>query len=218
LVYVLDSDRRTAERQIAQHAPTGPTSIGAPNATPSPRLRVNSDDAGASNLPNATAGESTDKVPSLSARMAAQSAAPAAARTKPVPMLEAPKDKSVADADSRTIVYDATEELADSGRLEKLLDARQITWRRDTDGTPIERDAEKNVAAAQPSVVLRAYLVDATREQMDEILRDLQANAPGLSRLKVDQIDGKVDKKLEPGQIRIILRRRAHGEQSEPKP
>ncbi|HEV3137834.1 MAG TPA: hypothetical protein VGZ26_08010, partial [Pirellulales bacterium] len=200
VIALFDTERKPPERQVVQtRAPQGETFIGARENSEAPAEDAKLRDEFASKL---AVEESKKPEPILAKRQdapggerpmspgKAKAAVPAAAAASPVAAKPSIQLTTELDDDTVTVICDVTPAFARDRGFEKLLSQQKIAYRRGDQrdvkqAGPADRAQTENLSRKQPDE--GPYEVDATPEQVDQIITLLRQDVSNVGRIAKDQ-------------------------------
>jgi hypothetical protein len=202
LIALFDTERKPAERQVAQtRPPQGETFIGAREKAAAPVAVEDAksrDDVGANreeedaNTPKLMLAKKKDAAGSERPMSfgEAKAAAPAASATSTAAAKPSIQLAREPDDDTVTVICDVTPAFTRDRGFEKILSQQKIAYRRGDQRAVkqaelADRAKTENLAIKQPDE--DAYEVDATPEQVDQIITLLRQDVSRVGRVAKDQ-------------------------------
>lgn len=139
---------------------------------------------------NVPLAKPADSPNSAKARYASPSSAATEKRNASRMILQKNQNQA-ADESQDAVVCEVTGEFIREAAFEKLLDKRKLNWQRGQTGqladVPLEQDRKDRAAApAEPAEPRVDYVVEATPDQVDEIVTDLRKDKSRFKRLAND--------------------------------
>ncbi len=211
LIALFDSDRKPAQKQVAQtRAPQGETFIGAPqkaDAPASPAEATSADsfaqprDGAASEARREgvaggklaekqkvplTESPSPDRKLLRPAQSAAAASSASAAGNAAVPADSWRKEAAASPDATLTVICDVSPAFVRDRAFEKLLDEQKIAYRQGDELNMKEADASYRYKKTAKQLVGQPYVVDATPEQVNQIIVILRKDASGVSKIAKD--------------------------------